>query len=126
MGSVPLPFGWKWSHIIAQRSIATIIASLDSLLRHWWLYIDDLLLAHPDHAFLAFIGAYACHILQTAGFIISPKSVLIPAQSIAWLGKQIDAHTGITNMPSRQAQVILAIWALRTVGCSRRSLQRVL
>ena len=89
-----------------------------------YIYIDDLLMAHP--AFSAFIGAYACHLLQVAGFIVSPKSVLAPSPSITWLGKHIDAHSGITNLPSRQAQVLLAIWALRTVSCSSRSLQRVL
>ena len=125
-GSRALPFGWNWSPLVAQKSIATFLASLESLLHLWWLYIDDLLMAHSDPAFLAFIGAYACHLLQVAGFIVSPKSVLAPSPSITWLGKHIDAHSGITNLPSRQAQVLLAIWALRTVSCSSRSLQRVL
>ena len=106
-GSRALPFGWNWSPLIAQRFIGTIMAALDSLLRHWWLYIDDLLLAHSDPVFLTFLGAYACHWLQTAGFIISPKSVLAPAQSITWLGKHLDVRTGITNLPTRHAQVLL-------------------
>ena len=125
-GSRALPFGWNWSPLIAQRFIGTIMAALDSLLRHWWLYIDDLWLAHSDPVFLTFLGAYACHWLRTAGFIISPKSVLAPAQSITWLGKHLDARTGITNLPTRHAQVLLAIWTLRTTSCSARSLQRVL
>ena len=72
-----------------------------------------------------FLGAYACHLLQSAGFVISPKSVLIPMPSITWLEKQL-AQNGITNLPSRQAQVLLAIWAFCTVVCSHCSLQRVL
>ena len=73
--------------------------------------------------FLTALGA--CHLLCCAGFVLSEKSVLVPSTCIVWLGKLLDTDTGIHNLPGRAAAIFVAIWALRTVACTRRGLQRV-
>ena len=62
------------------------------------------------------LGEFAAHRLERSGFVLSEKSVFAPTTRIVWLGKVIDADTGIHNLPSRAAAVFAAIWALPNVS----------
>ena len=125
-GSRALPFGWKWSPVIAQRTVSFLLAPLLALLPTVWIYLDDILLAHSDPHFLTFLTLFACHLLQHAGFVISSKSSLTPSSSILWLGKHIESPGGLRNTPARSACVLRAVLSLFTFRCTPRALQRAL
>ena len=90
-----------------------------------YLYNNDLLLAHTDPYYLTFLGHFVCFLLVSQGFVISSKSILVPALSVVWLGKAL-GPCGISNTPLRSACVLQLILSLFLVHCSWRQLQRVL
>jgi hypothetical protein len=125
-----LPFGWAWSPVLAQLYIAYLLAPLRSFTDlPPWQYYDDILLASTDPAFLTFTFHYTCHLLTTAGFIISPKSSQAPSTEITWLGKTLFSTPGrltLTNTPLRVASTLLHIAYLRLQLPSRKALLRLL
>jgi len=95
LGSRRLPFGWSFSPILAQRTLKRILHSLvpwftDSL----WQFVGDLLLAHTDPHFLAFAGAFAVHLNSTSGFLLSPKSSLVPTRNGERSNGSLQSHLG--------------------------------
>ena len=121
-----LPFGWTWSPILAQRTMLHLLEPCLRLLPTLWIYIDDVLLAHPDPHFLMYVTNYATYLLSSAGFLLSPKCHLTPTNTITWLGKELSASSGISNTPTRLIQLLIHIINLRAFHCSFRSIQRVL
>ena len=66
-------------------------------------YLDDFLLVYTEEGVLRDAGRAALRALVQAGFLISPKSVLDPAQLVPFLGKAL-------NLASRM------------VGCHKQAL----
>ena len=60
---------------------------------HIFRYLDDVLILARDVSLLSSLAKEIPHHLTAAGLIISPKSSLTPAQSLTWLGKQLDMRT---------------------------------
>lgn len=120
-----LPFGWSWSPIIAQRTMIHLLSGVCHMLPTVWIYLDDILLAHSDPHFLTYVTYLAVYLLQSAGFVISQKSILIPTSDITWLGKKL-SPAGISNTLPRITQLLLSILSLRTDRCTFRALQRTL
>jgi hypothetical protein len=124
-GSRTLPFGWTWSPFLAQSTVTHVLNNIRGLLPYQWIYIDDVLFAHTDPAYLRYVVCYAVFLLESAGFIVSPKSVTTPTTEILWLGK-ILTLAGIKHSVSSLAAVFINLWSLRCRRCTFRSLQRTL
>jgi len=125
-----LPFGWTWSPVLAQLFIAYLLIPLRKFpALHYWQYIDDVLLASTDPAFLTAMFSLTCDLLTKAGFLISPKSSTTPSAQITWLGKTLTSTPGhllITNAPHNVATTILHICYLRLQLPGRKALLRLL
>ena len=93
-----LPFGWKYSPVICQRLLGSLVRDLippDILLIH---YLDDFLLAARDRSRLCEVTGRVAARLREAKFLVSPKSTLEPTESLHCLGKFFDVEGGaITN-----------------------------
>lgn len=125
-GTRRLPFGWSWSPIIAQLTLARILAPVATWFPgRFWQYVDDILIADEDPHFLHFTGSYLVHLLARSGLVINSKSQLQPVKSLTWLGKRI-LGGAIINTPQRIAQGLAHVWALRTRQLAFRALQRCL
>ena len=75
-GTRRLPFGWKWSPIIAQDTLASIL----QLVAAWfcdsfWQYLDDILLACRDPYFFA-ICAAICQLAHCQGWTVHQRNVI--------------------------------------------------
>lgn len=123
-----LPFGWKWSPLLAQSTLGRILTPISSVVDGLlWQFYDDVLLGGYDPCFLCAVGAYAVHILSAHALFINKKSVLVPTQRITWLGKVLDSAEGsIVPHPKSLARGFLLLWSLRCSGLSFRGLQRFL
>ena len=93
-----LPFGWKYSPVICQRLLGSLVQDLippDSLLLQ---YLDDGLLVARDRTRLREVTGRLAARLREAKFLVSPKSTLEPTESLHCLGKFLDVAGGtITN-----------------------------
>jgi hypothetical protein len=121
-----LPFGWSYSAYLANETLLQLLQPALRLIPTLWLYIDDVLVAHADPHFLMYVSNLIQHTLLTAGLLLSPKSQPYPVSSITWLGKLISVRHGILNLTSHLSALFLAIWRLRTVRSSPRSILRIL
>ena len=125
-GTRRMPFGWKWSPIIAQTTLARILRPLSEWFpAHLWQYIDDILMACCDPYFLQYALLFAKHLISQAGLFVSSKSSEFPVLTITWLGKTVSGTT-VTNLPSSLATALAHIWLLRCSLLTRRRLLRVL
>ena len=125
-GTRRLPFGWSYSPIVGQRTLELALQPILALLPGaCWQYVDDVLLSSDDPAFLFATCCYAIFLLTRFGFVISPKSQTTPTPEITWLGKIISG-TFVANTPSRVAQALVSLWALRCYRLTFRALQRLL
>ena len=125
-GTRRMPFGWKWSPIIAQTTLARVLRPLSEWFpAHLWQYIDDILMACCDPYFLQYALLFAKHLISQAGLFVSSKSSEFPVITITWLGKTVSGTT-VTNLPSSLATALAHIWLLRCSLLTRRRLLRVL
>ena len=70
-GLLAFPFGWKWSLLLAQHTIGSVLEPMSRFISSFWLYFDDLLIAHTDPCFLTALGEYAAYLLERARFVLS-------------------------------------------------------
>ena len=85
-----LPFGWKYSLFLYQRTLARIVERVlptDILLVH---YLDDFLLIHHDKGYLRDNAGNTVDALGREGFVVSPRSVVDAATQLVFLGKWLD------------------------------------
>ena len=125
-GSRRLPFGWSWSPIVAQLTLAHILAPVAAWFpSRFRQYVDDVLVGDEDLHFLYFAASYIVHLRTFSGLTVNTKSQLQPVHSLTWLGKHITQGC-VTNLPHRIAQGIAHVWALRTRRLTFRALQKCL
>ena len=89
-----LPFGWKYSLVICQQLLGSLVRDLippDILLIH---YLDDFLLVARDRARLREATGRVAARLREAKFLVSPKSTLEPTDSLHCLGKFFELEGG--------------------------------
>ena len=125
-GTHRLPFGWAWSPIIAQLTLARILSPvMPWFADRLWQYFDDLLVGDRDPYFLSFAGSYIVYLLARAGLVINEKSQLQPVTSLTWLGKHLH-ESMVSNTAPRIAQGMAHVWALRTRKLTFKALQKCL
>ena len=132
-----VPFGWSHAPGLVQRVIhrtlqyaqtpptprqapAAVPASIVQ-------YLDDIAIIAPSADTLAHTLNNAVHALTTAGFLISPKSLLTPHPSATFIGKHLDAGMGtISTLPTYYASILILWLRLATGPCTRRLASRLL
>ena len=119
-----LPFGWKYSPVICQRLLGSLVRDLippDILLIH---YLEDFLLVAGDRARRREVTRRVAARLREAKFLISPKSTLQPTASLHCLGKFFDvAGQTITNTQFSLARLVRAWLRLNGTPYTPRCLQ---
>ena len=119
-----LPFGWKYSPVICQQLLGSLVRDLippDILLIH---YLDIFLLVARDRAGLRDVTGRVAARLWEAKFLVSPKSTLEPTKSLHCLGKSFDVEGGaITNSQLSLAKLVLAWLRLSVAPPTQRRLQ---
>ena len=127
-----LPFGWTHAPAIAQRVVhrhlsSTPKASSLSPDSHVIQYLDDIsFLGSSPQTLQSQVDATLCH-LRSAGFLISPKSVLTPQSGSTFIGKYIFPALGtISNLPAYYAGVVLQWLSLASGPYTRRKASRLL
>lgn len=125
-----LPFGWTHAPAIAQRVVQRclpVLAPLASSSSHTIQYLDDIAFLGPSQLTLhTTVQATECS-LRSAGFLISPKSLLDPQPSTTFIGKHIDASLGtISALPAYYAGVVLQWLSLAAGPYSSRKASRLL
>ncbi|EPS57343.1 hypothetical protein M569_17475 [Genlisea aurea] len=129
-----LPFGWNMSPVIAQRTLVTLLDGFlgvvdervgsDGVLGVF-VYLDDVMVLSPSKRVCGEILQLLSKGLQSAGLLVSPKSVLLPSQRLKWLGKVFDLVEGSVANTERMIQKSLAVVLMSCLGSlSVRSLGR--
>ena len=127
-----LPFGWTHAPAMAQRVIHRHLHSLPLSLSprappHTVQYLDDILFLAASPATLSPCVSSAVAGLQSAGFLLSPKSILEPQPTALFIGKLIDLPNGtISSQPAYLASVVLQWLSLATSSFTRKKASRLL
>lgn len=123
-----LPFGWTHAPAIAQRVVQRYLpAPCPGISAHTIQYLDDIAFLGPSHDTLQPAVHATASSLRSAGFLISPKSLLDPQSSTTFIGKHISASLGtISALPAYYAGVILQWLSLATGSYSLRKASRLL
>ena len=118
-----LPFTWKYSPVICQELLGSLVRDLIPpevlLLR----YLDDFLLIARDRDVLrGVIGRVASRVRESR-FLVSPKSTPDPTDSLQCLGKFLDVREGvITNTQFSPAKLVFAWMRLSVAPYTQRCL----
>ena len=125
-----IPFGWSHAPGLAQQVVQRYLAPYPPLpLPHTdsMQYLDDAAFISSSPQALTSAVDLAVSSLQSAGFLISPKSELDPRPSATFIGKRIDASLGtISTLPAYLAGVVLQWLSLATGPLTTRCLSRLL
>jgi hypothetical protein len=127
-----LPFGWTHAPGIAQRVVHRHLSPVPRPLSlsphsHIAQYLDDMSFFGSSPQTLRPLVHASVQSLRSAGFLISPKSILEPQPSTTFIGKHISPALGtIANLPAYYAGVILQWLSLATGPYTRRKASRLL
>ena len=116
-----LPFGWKFSPALCQRTLAFFTKHLSGdrvLILH---YLDDFMVVGPGFARVEEVTRALVDILIKENFIVSGKSTLAPTKHLRWLGKMFDFDLGtIENLDQGVAGGLVKWLKLATQKCTRK------
>ena len=126
-----LPFGWTHAPAIAQRVVQRHLPVPHLTPRlppsHTIQYLDDIAFIGPSSPQLGPVIDAAVERLCSAGFLISPKSVLQPQPATIFIGKHISPSLGtISSLPAYYAGVVLQWLSLATGHYTSRKVSRLL
>ena len=116
-----LPFGWKFSLVLAQDTLATLLKEFfdnhaEGLDIYRFHYLDDVLILSRDRECMNSLGHRLAGFLMAKGLRISTKSCLEPHQNVLWLGKMFDLAKGEVRNTDKMLTKCLGI-AIKT-ACS--------
>ena len=90
-------------------------------------YLDDIAFIASSPDALSAAVTTAAQALQSAGFLLSPKSVLTAHSSATFIGKHVDALRGtISSLPAYYASILVLWLTLATGRYSRHLASRLL
>ena len=102
--SIPsLPFGWTHSPPIAQKLLALTLAKRHPGEVIVIQYVDDILIMGPSQEGVDRATRDIVQLLESEGWLVSPKSVTTPQSNLSWMGKEI--KTGERTIGPTPAQV---------------------
>ena len=116
-----LPFGWKFSPVLAQDTLAALLKEFfdnhaEGLDIYRFHYLDDVLILSRDRECMNSLGHRLAGFLTAKGLRISTKSCLEPHQNVLWLGKMFDLAKGEVRNTDKMLTKCLGI-AIKT-ACS--------
>ena len=121
-----LPFGWVASPNMAIEVLAaylTLHFPGDTILIQ---YVDDILLVSADPHRLHLETTMLGEDLHEAGWIVSPKSQVIPATDVSWMGKELRGDEYTLLQPAEYMATTIAMWIrLATKGYHHRTMRRL-
>ena len=121
-----LPFGWAASPNMAIEVLAaylTLHFPGDTILIQ---YVDDILLVSADPQRLYLETAMLADDLHEAGWIVSPKSQVIPATNVSWMGKEVRGDDYTPLQSAEYMATTTAMWIrLATKGYHHRTMRRL-
>ena len=124
-----LPFGWAYSPVIFQRFMKALCRSaLQGAGVHFFVYIDDILLAGTCVPALRRALGLLVRKLEGCGFIISEKSVRVPTRRVKFVGKVLDGRRRCIYNGCQLSACILArlVSAVGEGGVERRKFEALL
>ncbi|KZS04654.1 Uncharacterized protein APZ42_032360 [Daphnia magna] len=108
--SVCLPFGLSSAPRVFTKVMKPLIARLRALGIRLIIYLDDILIMGSSHDEASRHLKVTIDLLQSVGFLISwEKSVLFPAQTIEFLGLNIDSRISTISLPPAKVDSIIAL-----------------
>ena len=116
-----LPFGWKFSPVLAQDTLAALLKEffdnhVEGIDVYRFHYLDDVLILSRDRECMKSLGHRLACFLTAKGLRISIKSCLEPHQNVLWLGKMFDLAKGEVRNTDKMLTKCLGI-AIKT-ACS--------
>ena len=121
-----LPFGWAASPNMAIEVLAayhTLHFPGDTILIQ---YVDDILLVSADPHRLYLETTMLAEDLHEAGWIVSPKSQVIPATNASWMGKELRGDEYTLLQSAEYMATTIAMWIrLATKGYHQRTMRRL-
>ena len=122
-----LPFGWKYSPLLCQKLVYSVVRTLV-----WWLPV--LFFVYPDDILIVGTRRFVCkavrrarHRLQRVGFVISPKPVTEPSRNLDFVGKVFDLSSGTLENRPGMLMGLVRLWLLLVLGLlNRKGMERML
>ena len=116
-----LPFGWKFSPVLAQETLAAPLQEffdnhVEGIDVYRFHYLDDVLIVSRDRECMKSLGHRLAGFLTAKGLRISIKSCLEPHQNVLWRGKMFDLAKGEVRNTDKMLTKCLGI-AIKT-ACS--------
>ena len=116
-----LPFGWKFSPVLAQDTLAALLTEFfdnhaEGLDIYRFHYLDDVLVLSRDTECMNSLGHRLANFLTVKGLRISTKSCPEPHQNVLLLGKMFDLAKGEVRNTDKMLTKCLGI-AIKT-ACS--------
>ena len=111
-----LPFAWKYSPVLCQKLVSALVRRARRDLRARGVtYLDDVLVSAVGRHRPRAATRRVSRVFGRAGFLISPKSVIEPARTLDFIGKQFSAAAmTVDNKPGVIGGVV-ALWLLGIV-----------
>ena len=111
-----LPFGWSFSAVVCHNLISGIVRGVLALLQsYWFVYLDDILLvASRSHVKRG--ARSVAQKLRLVRFLISPKSVCQPTQTLDFIRKWFDTQKGSAGNRQELLGGIPGLWVLAVIG----------
>ena len=122
-----LPFGWTHSPVIATGLLAKTLAKF-AMPDIWPVqYVDDILVYRLDRDRVREAGRKLWGLLESDGWLCSPKSQLEPSTTIDWMGKKLDGQSWSMRLSAGYVVGMVTLWIkLVTLGYSQKTLRRLL
>ena len=122
-----LPFGWKYSPILCQKVLESLVEEIGLAGVLVLIYIDDVLIVRRGRTRVREQAMRAVQALCAARGVIIPTSTLEAVTRLVWPGKDVDLGGGSLRTAGNAWEALLAHWVRLSIAvCSIRLLQQFL
>ena len=121
-----LPFGWTHSPVMATELLRRTPQKFNMPGIRPIQYVDDVLVYGYDRATLGAARVQLRGLLESDGWICSPKSQLEPTDTIEWMGKNLDGRRWTIQSSAPYIAGMVALWLKpATRGYSQKDMRRM-
>ena len=122
-----LPFGWTHIPVMATELLRRTLQKFNMPGIQPIQYVDDVLVYGYDRTKVGAAGIQLRELLESDGWICSPKSQLEPTDAIEWMGKNLDGRRWTIQSSAPYIAGMVALWLkLATRGYSQKDMRRML